>query len=76
MFFNNVDQIRRKLSRCPEDLEMGPNFYTWLDEKRKVGAKCKSLVERLLREADDRMSLLSNWMVIEIVDRVCLYRVQ
>jgi hypothetical protein len=49
-----VNHICSTLSECSTWLNLDP-FYDWLDEKQKIGKKCKSLVEKIIQETHEAM---------------------
>ena len=46
-----MNYIHNTLSECSKWLELEP-FYDWLEEKQKLGKKCKESVEKIIQEAE------------------------
>ena len=69
IFLNNVDHIRNTLSECSKWLELDP-FYDWLDEKQKIGKKCKSSVEKIIQEAHEAIHSRTSCMMLDIAKEV------
>ena len=42
-------------------------FYDWLEEKQKLGKRCKSLVERIIQEADEEIQNCTNSIMLDII---------
>ena len=66
IFFNNVDHIRNTLSECSKWLVLDP-FYDSLEKKQKIGKKCKSLIEKIIQEADVEMQNCTNSIMLDII---------
>ena len=54
IFLNNVNHICSTVSECSEWLNLDP-LYDWLDEKQKIGEKCRSVVEKIIQENHEAM---------------------
>ena len=54
IFLNNVNHICSTVSECSKWLNLDP-LYDWLDEKQKIGGKCRSVVERIIQENHEAM---------------------
>ena len=64
--FNNVDHIHNTLTECFKWLALNP-FYDWLEEKQILGKRCKSLVERIIQEADEEIQNCTNSIMLDII---------
>lgn len=54
IFFNNLDHICNVLLDCPRWLVLD-QFYDWLEQEQKLGKKCKTLIEKVVRETGEEM---------------------
>ena len=68
IFLNNVNHICSTVSECSEWLNLDP-LYDWLDEKQKIGEKCRSVVEKIIQE--NREAMCNCIITSEIAKIVC-----
>ena len=64
-----MNHICSRLSECSKWLELDP-FYNWLEEEQEVGEKCKSLVEKIIQEADEETHSCTHSIMLEIAKKV------
>ena len=69
IFLNNVNHIHNRLSQCSRDLDLDP-FFDWLEEKQKLGQKCKYLVEKICHEAEEEMGGIIRVIMFNIAKKV------
>ena len=67
-----MQHIRQEISQFEEKLGL-QSFYDWLEEKEKVGNRCKELVRKLLGSADDDIFNKMNKIMLEITEKVHHY---
>ena len=65
-----MQHIRQEISQFEEKLDL-QSFYDWLEEKEKMGNRCKELVRKLLGSTDDDIYNKMNKIMLEITEKVC-----
>ena len=64
-----MQHVRQEISQFEEKLDL-QSFYDWLEEKEKVGNRCKELVRKLLGNTDEDIYNQMNKIMLEITEKV------